>query len=113
MWGFAGAADGGGVEIHPYTEVTAIERSNGRVTGVKTNRGDVAAGTVVSCTAGWSSQVCDLAGVPLPVTTHILQAAVTEPLKPFLDKVIVSSQMHLYLSQTDRGEVLLGAEIEP
>ena len=113
VWGFAGAADRGGVEIHPYTEVTGIERSNGKVTGVNTTRGDVSAGTVVSCTAGWSSQVCELAGVPLPVTTHILQAAVTEPLKPFLDKVIVSSQMHLYLSQTDRGEVLMGAEIEP
>ncbi len=113
VWGFAGAADRGGVDIHPYTEVTAIERSNGRVSGVKTTCGDVKAGAVVSCTAGWSSQVCELAGVPLPVTTHILQAAVTEPLKPFLDKVIVSSQMHLYLSQTDRGEVLMGAEIEP
>ena len=54
-----------------------------------------------------------MAGVPLPITTHILQAFVTEPLKPFLDVVIVSSQMHVYISQTDRGEVLVGAEIEP
>src|SRR5207237_10342234 len=57
--------------------------------------------------------VCGLAGVPLPVTTHILQAFVTEPLKPFLDVIIVSSQMHVYISQTDRGEFLIGAEIEP
>jgi sarcosine oxidase, subunit beta len=113
VWGFASGADRGGAEIHPYTEVTGIERSNGRVTGVNTTRGDVRAGTVVSCTAGWSTQVCDLAGVPLPVTTHILQAFVTEPLKPFLDVVLVSSQMHLYVSQTDRGEMLIGAEIEP
>jgi len=113
VWGFASGADRGGAEIHPYTEVTGIERSNGRVTGVRTTRGDVRAGTVVSCAAGWSTQVCDLAEVPLPVTTHILQAFVTEPLKPFLDVVVVSSQMHLYISQTDRGEMLIGAEIEP
>jgi sarcosine oxidase subunit beta len=113
VWGFASGADRRGAEVHPYTEVTGIERSNGRVTGVRTTRGDVGAGTVVSCAAGWSTQVCDLAGIPLPVTTHILQAFVTEPLKPFLDAVVVSSQMHLYVSQTDRGEMLIGAEIEP
>ncbi|MGH2991722.1 MAG: FAD-dependent oxidoreductase [Solirubrobacterales bacterium] len=113
VWGFARGADRGGAEIHPHTEVTGIERSNGRVTGVRTTRGDVGAGTVISCAAGWSTQVCDLAKVPLPVTTHILQAFVTEPLKPFLDVVVVSSQMHLYISQTDRGEMLVGAEIEP
>jgi sarcosine oxidase subunit beta len=113
VWGYARGADRGGVEIHPYTEVTGISRSNGRVTGVQTSRGHVEAGTVVSCTAGWSTLVCDLAGVPLPITTHILQAFVTEPIKPFLDVIIVSSQMHVYISQTDRGEILIGAEIEP
>ncbi len=113
VWGYARGADRRGVEIHPYTEVTGIERSNGRVTGVETTRGDVEADVVVSCTAGWSTLVCDLAGVPLPITTHILQAFVTEPIKPFLDVIIVSSQMHVYISQTDRGEILIGAEIEP
>ena len=113
VWGLARGADRQGVEIHPDTKVTGIERDNGRVTGVRTTRGDVACGTVVSATAGWSTLVCDLAGVPLPITTHILQAFVTEPLKPFLDVVIVSSQMHVYISQTDRGEFLIGAEIEP
>jgi sarcosine oxidase, subunit beta len=113
VWGYARGADRRGVEIHPYTEVTGIERSNGRVTGVQTTRGDVEADVVVSCTAGWSTLVCDLAGVALPITTHILQAFVTEPIKPFLDVIIVSSQMHVYISQTDRGEILIGAEIEP
>ena len=113
VWGFARAADRQGVDIHPYTEVTGIERSNGRVTGVKTSRGDIKAGQVISATAGWSTLLADMAGVPLPITTHILQAFVTEPLKPLLDVVIVSSQMHVYISQTDRGEVLIGAEIEP
>ena len=113
VWGYARGADRRGVEIHPYTEVTGITRDNGRVTGVETNRGTIEADTVISCTAGWSTLVCDLAEVPLPITTHILQAFVTEPIKPFLDVIIVSSQMHVYVSQTDRGEILIGAEIEP
>jgi sarcosine oxidase, subunit beta len=113
VWGLARGADRGGVEIHPYTKVTGIDQRAGRVTGVRTTRGDVECDTVVSATAGWSTLVCDLAGVRLPITTHILQACVTEPVKPFLDIVIVSSQMHVYISQTDRGEFLIGAEIEP
>jgi sarcosine oxidase, subunit beta len=113
VWGYARGADRQGVEIHPYTEVTGITRANGRVTGVETTRGDIEADVVLSCTAGWSTLVCDLAEVPLPITTHILQAFVTEPIKPFLDVIIVSSQMHVYISQTDRGEILIGAEIEP
>jgi sarcosine oxidase subunit beta len=113
VWGLARAADRGGAEIHSHTEVTGIERSNGRVTGVETSRGHVAAGTVVSCAAGWSTRVAALAGVPLPITTHILQAFVTEPLKPLLDVVVVSADLHVYISQTDRGEFLVGAEIEP
>jgi sarcosine oxidase, subunit beta len=113
VWGLARGADRGGAEIHPYTEVTGIERANGRVEAVRTNRGRIKTGVVLSCTAGWSTLVADMAGVELPITTHILQACVTEPLKPLLDVVIVSSQMHVYISQTDRGEFLMGAEIEP
>jgi sarcosine oxidase, subunit beta len=113
VWGFARGADGGGAEIHPYTEVTGLERSNGRVTRVKTTRGDVEAGVVVNATAGWSTLISDMAGVPMPITTHILQACVTEPVKPLLDVVVVSSQMHVYISQTDRGEFVMGSEIEP
>jgi sarcosine oxidase subunit beta len=113
VWGFARGADRGGVEIHPYTKVTGIAQRDGRITGVETTRGDIECDTVISATAGWSTLVCDLAGVRLPITTHILQACVTEPVKPFLDVVVVSSQMHVYISQTDRGEFLIGAEIEP
>ena len=114
VWGLASAADGQGAELHPNTEVTAITRSNGRATGVKVDGGRaIRAGQVVSATAGWSSSVAAMAGVPLPITTHILQAFVTEPLKPLLDVVVVSSQMHLYISQTERGEFVIGAEIEP
>jgi sarcosine oxidase subunit beta len=113
VWGFARGADAGGAEIHQYTEVTGLERSGDRITGVQTNRGHVSAGTVINCTAGWSTLICDMAGVALPITTHILQACVTEPVKPFLDVVIVSSQMHVYISQSDRGEFVMGSEIEP
>ncbi len=114
VWGLARGADARGAEIHPQTEVIAIERSHGRVTGVTVDGGrTITAGHVVSATAGWSSIVSEMAGVRLPISTHILQAFVTEPLKPLLDVVVVSSQMHVYISQTDRGEFLIGAEIEP
>jgi len=113
VWGYARAADRLGVEIHPFTEVTGFRRDADRITAVETSRGPVECGQVVSATAGWSSLVAGLAGFRLPITTHILQAFVTEPLKPFLDVIIVSSQLHVYVSQTDRGEFLIGAEIEP
>ena len=113
VWGLARSADRGGAEIHQNTEVLGLERSNGRITKVRTNRGTINAGQVLNCTAGWTTLISDMAGVAMPITTHILQACVTEPMKPLLDVVIVSSQMHVYISQTDRGEFLMGAEIEP
>ena len=113
VWGFARGADAGGAEIHPCTEVTGFRKEGGRIAAVETNRGAVKVGTVLNCTAGWSTLISDMAGVPLPITTHILQACVTEPVKPFLDVVIVSSQMHVYISQSDRGEFVMGSEIEP
>ncbi|HEY1596819.1 MAG TPA: FAD-dependent oxidoreductase [Thermoleophilaceae bacterium] len=113
VWGLARGADQGGAEIHPYTEVLGMERTNGRIDAVRTSRGTVKCGQVLNCTAGWSTLIGDMAGVQMPITTHILQACVTEPMKPLLDVVIVSSQMHVYISQTDRGEFLMGSEIEP
>jgi sarcosine oxidase subunit beta len=113
VWGYARAAERLGVEIHPYTEVTGIVRQGDHVTGVTTNRGDISAPAVVACVAGWSTEVARMARVELPITTHVLQAFVTEPLKPFLHVILVSATLHIYVSQTDRGEVLIGAEIEP
>jgi sarcosine oxidase, subunit beta len=113
VWGFARSVDRGGAEIHQNTEVLGLERTGDRITKVRTSRGTINAGQVLNCTAGWSTLISDMAGVKLPITTHILQACVTEPMKPLLDVVIVSSQMHVYISQTDRGEFLMGAEIEP
>jgi len=113
VWGFARGADAGGAEIHEYTDVTGLERAGDRITRVHTSRGSVTAGVVLNCTAGWSSLTSAMAGIALPITTHILQACVTEPVKPFLDVVVVSSQMHVYISQSDRGEFVMGSEIEP
>jgi len=113
VWGFARAADRRGVEIHQNTEVVGLERKGDRVVAVETTRGRVEGAQVVSAVAGWSSIVGKLLDMRLPITTHILQAFVTEAVKPFLDPVIVSAQMHVYVSQTDRGEFLIGAEIEP
>ena len=113
VWGYARGADRRGVEIHPFTEVTGLERSNGRIARVKTTRGDIEAGTVVSATAGWSSSIARMAGLRLPMKTHILQAFVTEPIRPLLQETVVSSQMRLYVHQTTRGELVAGAEAEP
>jgi sarcosine oxidase subunit beta len=113
VWGYARGADRRGVEIHPFTEVTGLERSNGRIARVRTTRGDVEAGTVLSATAGWSSSIAAMAGLRLPMKTHILQAFVTEPIRPLLRETVVSSQMRLYVHQTTRGELVAGTEVEP
>jgi sarcosine oxidase subunit beta len=112
-WGYARAADALGVQIHQHTEVRGIDVSDGRVTGVQTSRGPVRAPVVVNCTAGWSSTVSAMAGVRLPVTTFPLQAAVTEPVRVFLHTVVVSGTLHVYVSQTDRGELVFGASVDP
>jgi sarcosine oxidase subunit beta len=112
-WGYARAADALDVEIHQDTEVVGIDVVDRRVRGVQTNRGYVSSPTVVNCTAGWSSLVSALAGVRLPISTHPLQAAVTEPVKMFLETVVVSGTLHVYVSQTDRGELVFGASTDP
>jgi len=113
VWGYARACDRLGFEIHPFTEVTGLRVENERIHSVLTNRGELAAGAVLNATAGWASTISKMAGVPLQVVSHPLQACVTEPLKPFLDKVIVSATLHVYVSQTDKGELVIGAEIDP
>ena len=68
---------------------------------------------MISAVAGWTTQICDMAGIRTPITNHPLQAFVTEPVKPMLHKILVSANLHVYVSQTDRGEFLIGSEIEP
>jgi sarcosine oxidase subunit beta len=111
-WGYARGADALGVQIHENTEVLGIDVAGGRVRGVQTSRGPIATPIVVNCTAGWSSLVSALAGVQLPISTHPLQAAVTEPVRVFLNTVIVSGTLHVYVSQTDRGELVFGASTD-
>ena len=113
VWGYARAADRLGVHIHQQTEVTAIDVAGGSVTGVVTTGGRISAPVVVNCTAGWSTLVSNLAGVRLPITTRPLQAAVTEPVQPILNPVVVSGSLHVYLSQTARGEFVFGASVDP
>lgn len=112
VWGYAAAAQRLGVDIHEGTEVTAINVEKGRAVGLETPRGRVSAGAIVSATAGYSSKTAALAGIRLPLTTHPLQAFVTEPYEPVLHRIVASSDMLVYISQTSRGEILVGAEIE-
>jgi sarcosine oxidase, subunit beta len=113
VWGYARGAAARGVHIHQHAEVTGIDVTDGQVRAVKTTQGDIATGTVLNATAGWSTLIADMAGVRLPITTFPLQAAVTEPVKPFLSTVIVSGSLHVYISQTDRGELVFGASVDP
>jgi sarcosine oxidase subunit beta len=113
VWAYARAAGRMGAEIHTHTEVVGIRRGNRQIESVKTSRGDINTGVVVNATSGWCTTVARMAGVSLPVTSHPLQACVTETLNPFLSKVVVSANLHVYVNQTDRGEVVLGSEIDP
>lgn len=112
-WGYAKRAAEMGVEIHPQTEVTGILTENGRVTGVETSRGTVHAGKVLQAVAGSSSRVAALAGFRLPIRTIPLQACVSVPLKPFLDQIVVSGSLHVYISQSSRGELVMGGSTDP
>lgn len=112
VWGYASAAQRLGVDIHQGIEVTAVNVAHGRCIGVDTSAGRIAAGTVVSAAGGYISVVARMAGVRLPITTHPLQAFVTEAYKPVLDRIIASSDLLVYISQGARGELLVGGEIE-
>ncbi len=112
-WGYARGADVRGCEIHQQTEVQSIETVDDRVVAVDTSRGRIATSTVVNCTAGWASLINAMVGLKMPLVTHPLQAAVTEPVKKFLNAVVVSGSLHVYVSQTDRGELVFGASTDP
>jgi sarcosine oxidase subunit beta len=112
-WGYAAGAARRGVEIHQKTEVTGIVREGNRVVGVETDRGTVRCGKVLQAVAGHSSVVAGLAGLKLPIRTIPLQACVSQPLKPFLDPIIVSGSLHVYVSQSDRGELVMGGSTDP
>ncbi len=112
-WGYARAAARLGVELHPQTEVTGLVIERGRVSAVETSRGRIQAGKVLQAVAGSSSLVAGMAGLKLPIRTVPLQACVSQPLKPFLDTIIVSGSLHVYVSQSARGELVMGGSTDP
>ncbi len=111
-WGFARAADNLGVDIIQNCEVTGFLQENGQVTGVETTRGSITCNTIGVVAAGNSSVLAAMAGVRLPITSHPLQALVSEPLKPILDTVVMSNAVHGYISQSDKGDLVIGAGID-
>jgi len=109
-WGYARAADALGVDIIQNCEVTGLRFEGGRAAGVRTSRGDIAAGRVGLCATGGSSRLAAMAGLRLPIECHNLQAFVSEPVKPMIDTVIMSQSLHCYISQSDKGEIVLGGD---
>ena len=113
-WAYARGADAFGVHIHQNTEVTGIEVDRRtRHRRAAPAAGDIATEAVLNATAGWGTLIADMAGVELPIESFPLQAAVTEPVQPFLAAVVVSASLHAYVSQTERGELVIGASVDP
>ena len=107
-WGYARGADARGVDIIQQCAVTGITREGGRVTGVETSRGTIKAGKVALAVAGHSSALAGMAGLRLPITSYPLQAYVSEPVKPVLDTMVGAVALFFYVSQSDRGELVMG-----
>lgn len=112
-WGYARGAGQSGVEIHQQTAVNDIEIRDGAVCGVHTNKGFIKTQKVLSAVAGWTTSITEMVGLRTPLVIHPLQAMVTEPLKPWLNKIVVSASLHLYVSQSSRGELVAGASLDP
>jgi sarcosine oxidase subunit beta len=111
-WGYARAADARGVDIVQNCEVTGIRRKDGAVAGVETSRGFIGANKVAVVVAGHASVLAAMAELRLPVESHPLQALVSEPVKPVHHCVVMSSAVHVYVSQSDKGELVIGAGID-
>ena len=111
-WGYGRGADLRGVEIHQQTEVLGIEVKGGKVTGVKTSRGDISTPKVLCAVAGSTPRMLKMVEMRSPLVIHPLQAMVSEPMKAWLDPIIVSGSLHVYVSQTARGELVMGASLD-
>lgn len=109
-WGYARAADALGVDIIQKCEVTGFVRENGAVVGVETPRGRIGAGRVGICVAGHSGHVAAMAGLRLPIESQTLQALVTEGVKPMVNGVVMSNSLHCYISQSDKGGIVMGGD---
>ena len=111
-WGYARAADRLGVDIIQQCEVTGIRRDAGGIVGVDTTQGPIDANRVGVVVAGHASVLASMAGIRLPIQSHPLQAYVSEPLRPVIDTVVMSNAVHGYISQSDKGELVIGAGID-
>jgi heterotetrameric sarcosine oxidase beta subunit len=111
-WGYARAADERGVDIIEQCEVTGFRIDDGKITGVETTRGPIAAGKVALACAGNTSRVAALAGLRLPIESHVMQAFVSEGLKPLIDNVVTFGAGHFYVSQSDKGGLVFGGDID-
>jgi sarcosine oxidase subunit beta len=111
-WGYARAADALGVDIVQQCEVTGIRVDKDAITGVDTTRGPIDTRKLALAVAGHSSHLAAMAGVKLPIETHVLQAMVSEPVTPVLDTVVTSGAVHFYISQSDRGELVMGGDLD-
>ncbi|VTZ26852.1 Sarcosine oxidase subunit beta [Methylocella tundrae] len=113
VWGYARAADRRGVDIVENCEVTGLRQENGKIIGVETTRGFIGARRVGVSVAGNSSRVASLAGLRLPIESYALQAFVSESLKPVIDCVVTFGAGHFYISQSDKGSLVFGGDLEP
>ncbi|MBX9684530.1 MAG: sarcosine oxidase subunit beta family protein [Hyphomicrobium sp.] len=111
-WGYARAADQRGVDIIQNCEVTGFRRDGNRVTGIQTSRGFIGAKKIGMAVAGNSSRVATMAGLRLPIESHALQAFVSESIKPFIDGVVTFGAGHFYISQSDKGGLVFGGDID-
>ena len=111
-WGFARKADSMGIDIIQNCKVTDINISSAKVVSVTTELGKIKTRKVGIAVAGHSSEVASMAGIRLPIESHVLQAMVSEPIKPCLDTVVTSSAAHLYISQSDKGELVFGGDLD-
>ena len=111
-WGYARGADQRGVDLIQNCEVTGINIENGKVRGVETSRGTIRAKKIALATAGRSSQTAAMAGMRLPIESHVLQAFVTEGIKPVIDHVISFGMGHFYISQSDKGGLVFGGDLD-
>ena len=111
-WGFARAADMRGVDIIQHCEVTGIDVEGGRVVGVRTTRGPIRARKVGLAVAGNTSRLAQMAGIEVPIESHVLQAFVSEGVKPLVDQVITFGAGHFYISQSDKGSLVFGGDID-
>ena len=112
-WGYARGADGYGAEIYQNTEVLSIDVKNGKVCGVNTNKGYIETKQVLCAVAGFTPRITNMVDLETPIVIHPLQACVTEPMKPWLNSILVSGSLHVYVSQSSRGELVMGSSLDP